>query len=114
MKDTVNEMKDFVSGNSKDDGTLRYGKMGGMGNLSCNECGYSQEIVSFLHGFGEDPWSKSGYQCQKCGKFHGIEYDHKLESIPHCDCGGSLSRDKAIFCPVCKGCNVGYHMTLIT
>ena len=114
MKDAVNEMKDFVSGNSRDDGTLRYWKMGGMGNLSCSECGYSQEIVSFLHGFGEDPWSKSGYQCQKCGKFYTIENAKKLESIPFCDCGGILSREKALFCPKCRNHNVEYLMTLIT
>jgi len=114
MRSVVQEMKDLIAGKSWNDGKLRFWNMGGMGDFYCKDCHYSQEVVSFLHGFGEDPWSNSGYQCQKCGKFLAIEYDHKLDTIPDCECGGNLSRENALFCPVCRSLNVGYHMTLIT
>jgi predicted nucleic acid-binding Zn ribbon protein len=110
--DAVEDMRSMIQGNYYDDGKLRFSHMGGKGNFYCTECGYSQELVSFLHGISD--WSKTGYQCQKCGKFHEIVRDHELTEEPECDCGGSLSREKPLFCPVCKTFKVGYHMTLIT
>ena len=114
MKDAVNEMKRFIYRTSVNDGKLRYWKMGGKGSFYCKECGYSQEIISFLHGFGYDAWTNSGYQCQNCGKFHEIENDHKLAALPKCDCGGILSKGNPLFCSGCKSYKVGYRCTLIT
>lgn len=62
-------MKDCIIRKIYDD-RLYFIKMGGAGTISCLECGFEQEIVSFLHGVS---WDSTGYQCQKCGKFHAIE-----------------------------------------
>lgn len=110
--EAVEDMRSMIQGDYFDDGKLRFSRMGGKGNFYCNECGYEQELVSFLHGIQD--WTSTGYQCQACGKFHEIERDHELTAEPMCDCGGSLSREKPLFCPVCRSYKVGYHMTLIT
>jgi hypothetical protein len=114
VKEAVDEMKSLINGESWDDGKLRFQNMGGKGNLNCQNCFHTEEVVSFLHGFGADPWTNNGYQCQNCGKFYAIEYDRKLAKLPSCDCGGELSRDKPIFCPKCISFKVNYHCTLMT
>ena len=49
-------MKEYVN-----DGFLYYYRMGGAGTVFCNDCGKSEEIVSFVHG---DYDTSVGYQCQ--------------------------------------------------
>ena len=95
----------------KDDNRLYYWKMGGKVIISCVECDFDETIVSFLHGLS---WTSSGYQCQKCGKFHAIEHDMSNSKGKSCDCGGKLDRDKPIFCPNCISFNVTYHILYIT
>lgn len=103
----------------RSDKYLFFWQMGGKGIISCSECDFKQTIVSFLHGFD---WNNTGYQCQKCGKFHEIIYDKEKterevsdsEETEKCDCGGHLSRSEPVFCPNCKSTNVRYQMTLIT
>ena len=51
---------------------LRFQRMGGVGQLRCADCGLSQEVLSFTHGF--DGSDTSGYQCQSCGAFHAVDY----------------------------------------
>jgi len=97
-----------------DKSVLRHTYMGGAGEISCRNCFYTENIVSFLHGFGHDPWTKTGYQCQSCGKFHAIENDHKLDTLPSCECGGELSREEPLFCPKCRSTNLEYNMHYIT
>jgi len=46
-----------------------------MGDIYCKKCGYQEKIDSFLHGSFERYWTNTGYQCQRCGKLHPIEYD---------------------------------------
>ena len=88
--------------------------MGGKGVISCNECDFKQEIVSFLHGFGKNPWICRGFQCQSCGKFHDIErIDGKYDKT-ECECGGILENENPLFCPVCKSHNMSYNMEYIT
>jgi len=115
QKRAIQEMKDAIYSKQPRRGELSfiYG-MGGKGKLYCKNCFHQEEVVSFLHGFGEDPWSSTGYQCQSCGKFHAIEYDHKLAKLPDCECGGELSREKIVFCPVCRSNNVEYKCIMIT
>ncbi len=111
----VAEMKYFIGGEWIDDGKLKFTKMGGEGDFYCLDCGYKEEIVSFLHGFGENRWGCKGHQCQKCGKFHGIEgRENDPWIIPECHCGGGLSREKAVFCPACWSFNVDYHLRIMT
>jgi hypothetical protein len=93
------------------DDRLYFTRMGGAGTILCLECNYEQEIVSFLHGVD---WDSTGYQCQKCGKFHEIECEKSSFWRRRCDCGGKLDRDKPIFCPECKKSNLAYHMRIIT
>ena len=93
---------------------LMHQYMGGAGDIVCEECFYQEHIVSFLHGFGPDAWTNTGYQCQSCGKFQSIERAYKLDQIPTCECGGKLSRDEVLFCPKCRSTKLDYLMKYIT
>ena len=93
---------------------LYFWEMGGAGNIRCCNCGYSEEITSFVHGFESGrPAGVEGLQCQSCGKFHSLNFEEK-RSNRKCNCGGKLERDKSIFCPQCKSKNVKYNMSIIT
>lgn len=35
--------------------------------------------------------------CMQCGKFHGIDAIRKKESIPKCDCGGTIKPDVVLY-----------------
>jgi hypothetical protein len=94
-----------------EDNCLYFTRMGGKGIIKCLECNFEQEIVSFLHGVN---WDSTGYQCQKCGKFHEIECESKRWRRKRCECGGKLERDKPIFCPECKTSRVTYRLKKIT
>jgi len=93
---------------------LFFSSMGGAGEITCRECGYHQHLVSFIHSFPIDKWNQSGYQCQRCGLFHEIENAHQYKGKLKCYCGGSLSRDKVLFCPVYKSKNLKYEMEYVT
>ena len=85
----------------------------GFGVMKCNRCSFRQEIVGFLHGFGNDPWSKTGVQCQRCGKFHSVD-KNKNPIKNKCECGGRLEREKALFCPSCKSKDISYRIKYMT
>ncbi|MBN2174984.1 MAG: hypothetical protein JW731_12695 [Bacteroidales bacterium] len=93
---------------------LKFDNIGGTGKIICNDCAQQQEIVGFLLGFGEEKWSSTGYQCQKCGKFQHLINDMKNSQNKKCECGGTLSRDKFLFCPGCKSNNIVYNMRFMT
>jgi len=59
-------------------------------------------------------WDNTGYQCQKCGKFHEIENERNKSKRKKCEYGGKLGRDKPIFYPECKTTNVSYQLIIIT
>ena len=61
---------------------LRFYGIGGAGKITCNECGFSEEITSFVHGTGA---SVSAYQCQTCGKFASREYINPFPKCRSCD-----------------------------
>ena len=42
------------------DNHLYYKEMGGHGTVFCNDCGYKEEITSYVHGFGEPVWYAQG------------------------------------------------------
>jgi len=93
------------------DKQLYYQHMSGQGIISCYDCGYKNEIVSFLHGVNN---AACGFQCQGCGSFHTLNDSQRTAKPLICQCGGELSRDKPIFCPQCKSKSMGYRCTVIT
>lgn len=88
----------------------------GGGTIRCHGCGFSEEIVSFSHGYEERHPFTRGYQCQKCGRFHGIQVLGSKMITPYlkCCCGGELSNAKPIFCPKCKACDVFFAREYVT
>ena len=96
------------------DNRLYFCKMAGAGKIKCNVCDYEAEIISFLHGHGSNKWSNTGFQCQKCGKFHHIKNDLNNSRGKKCECGGNLEREKPLFCPKCKTMEMSYDFSYIT
>lgn len=84
--------------------------IGGAGTISCLECGYSAEIVSFVHG----ETSTTGYQCESCGTFIALANSSPDVVAGGCKCGGTLTRSRALFCPRCRGKKLQYDMEYIT
>jgi DNA-directed RNA polymerase subunit M/transcription elongation factor TFIIS len=95
------------------DNYLYYWRIGGAGAIKCLKCDFKENIISFLHG-ADDDWNKTGYQCQKCGKFHVIENGLNISEIRKGNCGGDLEREKPIFCPKCKTKKVTFLLKYIT
>lgn len=88
----------------------------GGGMIKCHGCGFSEEIVSFAHGSDEPRPFTRGYQCQKCGKFHRVQFLGSRMITPYlkCSCGGELSNIKPIYCPKCKARDVYYVCEYVT
>lgn len=80
----------------------------GPGTVKCHGCGFSEDIVSHVHNHDEPRPFTRGYQCQKCGKFHRVQFLGTRMITPYlkCGCGGELSNIKPIFCPQCKARDV--------
>ena len=90
--------------------------MGGRGDLNCNECSYSEEVTSLIHGISS---SMTGFQCQACGRFAAIESGGPGQANEYakrlvCGCGGALDREKGVFCPNCRSKNLTYDLRVIT
>ena len=96
------------------DNKLYFGRLGGVGQIKCNVCDYNENIISFIHGGHSIFWSVTGFQCQKCGKFHKIEDGTNTSKVEKCECGGNLDREKPLFCPKCKTNDISYKLNLIT
>lgn len=96
---------------------LYFSRMGGIGSIECLDCRYSKGVVSSFHGFDDEGSPADmviGVQCQSCGKFESLENWWSRNPPTLCKCGGTLERDKPLFCPKCKSKRLRYHMTLIT
>jgi DNA-directed RNA polymerase subunit RPC12/RpoP len=97
---------------------LEFSFMGGMGEIACRDCGFRQEITSFMHGAtsGPDACCDEGLQCLSCGKFVSVhrEGNPPVDPVPPCECGGELSRDHFLFCPKCRSKNLKYGMSVIS
>lgn len=96
----------------RDENLLYFTQIGGAGKISCKNCDFNEKIIGFLHGIVF--WTKTGFQCQKCGKFHEIECDMNNTKEVKCNCGGNLERDEHLFCPKCKSKKLHYDMEYIT
>jgi hypothetical protein len=107
---------------------LDFGQMAGGGEISCGDCGFREDIVSFTHGRTVDgeECCDEGRQCLSCGKFatvhvEGVKFvvfydldEHARVSSTTCQCGGQLSRDQVLVCPRCRSKNLQYSMGYIT
>jgi len=97
---------------------LEFSRLGGAGVISCQDCGFRQEISSFMHGFtsGPDASADEGRQCLQCGKFITVHRkgNPPVTPVPPCECGGELSRDHFLFCPQCRSTKLRYEMAYIT
>jgi hypothetical protein len=105
-KKSLNDANDAYE-NTRDN-SLKFARMCGAGEIFCLECGHSEDIVSFVHGLDS---CTTGYQCQTCGDLTAIDNSHDSSISKVCDCGGVLSRNKALFCPKCKSMKVDYRMS---
>ncbi|MBN2662834.1 MAG: hypothetical protein JXR68_04220 [Bacteroidales bacterium] len=93
---------------------LFFTSISGFGEIECNDCAYSEKIFAFTHSGNS---SKTGYQCQDCGNFQKVFFlkNNKMEKLPECEnCGGTLARDKILFCPNCKSNNLAYRLNYMT
>ena len=103
----------------KEDCKLYFHKMGGGGEIHCKICNYSEDIISFTHGYERPPGRRrshsGGYQCEDCGKFNTINgFEGEKDIVKNCECGGKLHNDKPLFCPGCKSQSVGYSFRYLT
>jgi hypothetical protein len=95
-----------------DDMTITMEHHSGIGTLSCSDCGHTEEVHLFTHGFGPTSQCTMGYQCQNCAKF--VTFDSEpvgeqgLAALKArvngslCECGGKYARDMPIMCPRCQ------------
>jgi hypothetical protein len=86
----------------------------GTGVISCKDCGFTQQIVSFLHGLDDGESTLTGFQCQAYGKFHELKNSLGVPVSMKCECGSVLSRKELLFCPTCRSKKVSYKMSYIT
>lgn len=92
-----------------EDGTLTFDLTNGVGMLRCSSCGYAERILSFTHGISH----QLGFQCETCSQFVAVE--NGLEgSIPPCQCGGRLTREKPLVCPGCHSTAVTFENEFMT
>ena len=97
---------------------LEFSRMGGAGEIACRDCGFREEITSFMHGFTSGPEASAdeGRQCLQCGKFRTVHLqgNSPVDSLPRCECGGELSRDHFLFCPTCRSKNLSYGISVMS
>jgi len=94
---------------------LYFEKIHGGGIIKCHGCGYKEEIIGFVHGFGDPTPYSEGCQCQSCGAFSTIDHeDNQIVSSDKCSCGGLFSDKEPVFCPKCKSRDVSYQWTYVT
>lgn len=101
-----------------EEGKLYFDRIPGTGNIICKDCDHTEIMIGFTHGLdvkSNKRTGKSGCQCQDCGKLYEIfSFEKEKPIIKNCDCGGTLKRENALFCPKCKSTKVMYHLKYIT
>ncbi len=107
-----------------DDMTITMEHHSGIGTLSCSDCGHTEKVHLFTHGFGPTSNCTEGVQCQTCAKFvtfdsepvggSGLPALKALIEASRCECGGKYARDKPIMCLQCQSLNVQYDLVEIT
>ncbi len=88
----------------------------GGGTVKCHGCGFTEEVISYSHNLNDSRPFSRGYQCQKCGRFHRIQFLGSRMITPYlkCSCGGELSNANPIFCPKCKARDVYFICECVT
>lgn len=91
------------------DEKLMFDRTSGVGTLHCVTCGHMERILSFTHGENH----QLGFQCSTCHQYVTIENGlHVL--VPPCPCGGKLTREEPLCCPVCQSEDVTYELEYLT
>lgn len=111
-----------------DDNYLCFSRMGGAGVIKCDDCGYQERIISFVHGMMS---CDIGRQCPHCHAF-AVEHNESQEYHTFGDsdndficpkCGSVIRKkeepilkgnDKPLICPKCHSARLHYHMSYIT
>ena len=103
-------------------------QMSGAGILKCCSCGYTQELITFLHGEFD---AIIGRQCPQCGTFcteenHSEQYHSfgpSKEDLVCTKCGYTIRKKEEsifkgnanpLFCPKCYSTKLDFHTTMIT
>ena len=112
----------------EDEDYLCFSHMGGAGTIVCDDCGYQEDIVSFIHG---DMSCTIGRQCPHCHAFtiehnESTEYHAFGESTEDFKCPkcGTVIRkkeepflkgnDAPLFCPKCHSPRLHYDLGILT
>lgn len=80
---------------------LTFSMMSGVGRLVCADCGFDEQVVSYVHGYDNETL---GFQCDACGRIEARTFDSgQARAQQSCGrCGGLLLRDKPVTCPNCR------------
>jgi DNA-directed RNA polymerase subunit M/transcription elongation factor TFIIS len=107
---------------------IYFSTMDGSGRITCGDCGFTQRLVSLMYVTkeGRDTTCR-GHQCQSCGTFKEISYEDNVltrakspkkavntATLETCGCGGTLEREKILFCPECQSQHLSYECILKT
>lgn len=126
----LKKKREFIAkyGFSPDEHYECFSMMGGAGVIVCEECGYQEQIVSFVHGLYH---CVTGRQCPNCYTFVSEPNESNKVSTfgkskedfvcPHC---GTIIRkkeesffkgnDDPLYCPKCHSHKLHYHSEYIT
>ena len=87
------------------------------GEIACRDCGFREEITSFMHGFtsGPEASAREGRQCLQCGKFTTVHLQGNYGRFPPAvRVWWELSRDHFLFCPTCRSKNLSYGISVMS
>lgn len=107
-----------------DEKYLCFCRMGGVGVIKCKDCGYEEEVVSFVHGIGS---CDIGRQCPNCHTFVVEHNENGFEATTEdcvCpECGAVIRKkdedflkgnDTPLFCPKCHSARLRYELHYLT
>jgi DNA-directed RNA polymerase subunit M/transcription elongation factor TFIIS len=102
---------------------LYFSIMNGSGRITCGDCSFTQRLVSLMYITKDNiDTTCRGYQCQSCGTFKEVSsVENALvqaksskktvhtATLETCGCGGTLEREKIVFCPQCQSKHLSYE-----
>jgi hypothetical protein len=103
-----------TSSDKRDKNFFYFSRGSGAGIIICDDCGNNYNIICFTHGGSSHFCATQTFQCQKCGKLVNHTSEGELSTPNNCECGGEMSREEPVFCPICKSKNVQYRMKYMT
>lgn len=94
---------------------VRLETLRGAGDVICRACGHVEDVTGSLHGFGDEPWIQKGHQCVGCRAIVTVTTPYHGAAAPErCDCGGELTREGLLKCPVCGSEDIDYQLSIMT